>query len=95
ETDLAFTTSGCLYLASTERELAKFETWHEVARQHQLDTRMLTPREAAAMSGIEGEVAGGMFTPSDGRAEPLVAAPALARDARRRGAAVMEDCAVR
>ena len=96
ERDLAFTASGCLYLAEDERQLAKFEAWRELAKQHQLDTRMLSGAEAReAASGIEGEWTGGMITPGDGRAEPFVAVPALARAARRLGVSITEGCAVR
>ena len=96
EKDAAFTEAGCVYLAESEAGLARFESWYEVARQHQLDTRMLSAREAQALApGIEGRWVGGMVTPSDGRAEPFVAVPALARAAHREGVAVIEDCAVR
>ena len=96
EKDLTFTASGCVYLAENERQLARFEAWHDLAKQHQLDTRMLTGAQAReAVPGIEGEWAGGMVTPSDGRAEPFVAVPALARAAQRQGVSITEDCAVR
>ena len=96
EKDLAFTASGCVYLAEDERQLARFEAWHALAKQHQLDTRMLSKEEAReAVPGIEGKWAGGMVTPSDGRAEPFVAVPALARAARRLGVSIVENCAVR
>ncbi len=96
EKDTAFTESGCLYLAEREADLARFESWCEIAKQHQLDTRMLSAREAAALvPGIEGQWVGGILTPSDGRAEPFVAVPALARAARRAGVTVIENCAVR
>ena len=96
EKDLGFTPSGCVYLAETEPQLAKYESWYELARQHQLDTRMLSRDEASALAPhINGQWIGGMFTASDGRAEPLVAVPALARAANKLGAAIVEDCAVR
>ena len=96
EKDAEFTEAGCLYLADSPAGLARFEKWYDVAKQHQLDTRMLSAREAAALApGIEGRWMGGMLTPSDGRAEPFVAVPALARAARREGVVVIEDCAVR
>ncbi len=57
---------------------------------------MLTPAELAARyPDIRGKFTAAMITESDGRAEPFVAVPALARAARRSGAAVIEDCAVR
>ena len=96
ERDLAFTGSGQVYLAESDRELAKFEEWHDVAREHQLDTRMLSADEAReTVPGVEGRWVGGMLTPSDGRAEPFVAVPALARAARRTGVSITENCAVR
>ena len=96
EKDLEFTAAGCVYLARDERDLARFEKWHDLARQHQLDTRMLSPEEArAAAPGLEGRWAGAMLTPSDGRAEPFVAVPALARAAHRLGVSIVESCAVR
>ena len=96
EADLAFTPSGCLYVSDSAASLAKYESWHEFAKRHQLDTRMLTAAEVAArVPGLQGRCVGGMVTESDGRAEPCVAVPALARAARARGAAVIEDCAVR
>ena len=96
EKDLTFTPSGCVYLAEDERQLAGFEAWCELAKQHQLDTRMLSEAEAReAAPGIEGRWVGGMVTPGDGRAEPFVAVPALARAARGQGVSVTEDCAVR
>ena len=96
EKDLAFIGAGCVYLAEDERELARFEKWHDLAKRHQLDTRMLSPDEAReAATGVEGRWAGGMLTPSDGRAEPFVAVPALARAAHRLGVSITESCAVR
>ena len=96
EKDAAFTEAGCLYLAEKEAELARFETWYDIAKQHQLDTRMLSAGEVADLApGIEGRWIGGMLTPSDGRAEPSDAVPALARAARREGVTVIENCAVR
>ena len=72
EEDARFTEAGCLYLAESEAELARFESWYEVAREHQLDTRMLSAREAQALApGIAGRWTGGMLTPSDGPGRTL------------------------
>ena len=96
ERDLAFTVAGCVYLAEDERKLATFEEWRDIAREHQLETRMLSAKEAReTVPGVEGRWVGGMLTPSDGRAEPFVAVPALARAVRRHGVSVTENCAVR
>ncbi|MDJ0893901.1 MAG: FAD-binding oxidoreductase [Alphaproteobacteria bacterium] len=96
EPDLAFTPSGCLYLAASPADLERYEGWCDLAKQHQLDTRMLTREEIAAkVPDINGDFVGGMLTETDGRAEPFVAVPALARAARALGAVVIEGCAVR
>ncbi len=96
EKDLGFTPSGCIYLAESERQLAEYESWHALARQHQLDTRMLTRSEASSLAThVSGRWVGGMLTASDGLAEPFVAVPALARAASRLGTVIVEDCAVR
>ena len=96
ERDLTFTECGCLYVTTDRSRMSRWEEWREVAARHQLDSRILTGREAEALlPDVNGSWAGGIYTPSDGRAEPFVAVPALARAARRRGAAVVESCAVR
>ena len=96
ERDLAFTACGCLYVASDAARISRWEEWREVAARHQLDSRMLTGKEAADLvPEVNGSWAGGIHTPGDGRAEPFVAVPALARAARRLGAAIVESCAVR
>ncbi len=96
EADLAFTQSGCLYLGESAASMARYEEWHDLAKQHQLDTRMLSAEEVrAAFPGIAGNWTGGMLTETDGRAEPFVAVPALARAAQAQGVTVIEGCAVR
>ncbi len=94
--DLGFRQHGVYYLAETPEELRKFEEFLDLARQHQLDTRMLSKEEVYAhIPGREGKWLGGMVTPGDGRAEPWVAVPAIARAAERNGVNIVEDCAVR
>lgn len=96
EKDLGFTPCGCVYLAESESQMAKYEAWCALAKQHQLDTRLLSAKQAREHAPeIGGSWVGGMLTASDGCAEPFVAVPALARAARSRGVTVIEDCAVR
>jgi glycine/D-amino acid oxidase-like deaminating enzyme len=96
EKDLAFTESGCLYVAQDAQALAKYEEWHAVAVEHQLGTRMLSAQEVRELApGMNAACAGGMLTPTDGRGEPFVAVPALARAAQARGVLIRENCAVR
>ena len=94
--DLAFAESACVKLVENESALEGVEAWHGIAKEHQLDTVLLTRHEVAGrFPGMAGSFVGGMMTASDGRAEPTVAVPALARAVRERGVAVIEECAVR
>jgi glycine/D-amino acid oxidase-like deaminating enzyme len=96
EANLTFTQSGALHLAETEARLKTFEMWHAQAKEHQLDTRLLSKAEVEArFPQIRGQWLGGILTESDGRGEPFVAIPALARAAQRLGVRIIEGCAVR
>ncbi|MGH7045681.1 MAG: NAD(P)/FAD-dependent oxidoreductase [Stellaceae bacterium] len=96
ETETGYRRCGIMYLAESPAELGQLETWLDHARQYQLDTRIITRAEAAQlMPGLTGDWAGALYTASDGKAEPQLAAPAIAEMARRRGAAIMTQCAVR
>jgi glycine/D-amino acid oxidase-like deaminating enzyme len=96
EAETGFRQCGILYLAETAAELGGFESWLEHARQYQLDTRVLTAAEARKlMPGLTGDWKGALYTASDGKAEPQMAAPAIAEAARRHGAAILTRCAVR
>jgi glycine/D-amino acid oxidase-like deaminating enzyme len=92
-----FRRSGIVYLCRTQRELAKREAWLEnVGKPFQLDSRLLTREQmTGALPGLAGCWTGALFTASDGRAEPTKAAPAIALAARRLGAVVASNCAVR
>jgi len=93
---LGFRQTGVMYLAKTQREIDNFEAWTEHSRAHQLDTRLLTAAEAAAMlKGAAQPWKGALWTASDARAEPWVAVPLLAAAAEDRGALIREACAVR
>ncbi len=94
--DLGFAQEGALYLAETESELEELSQWLDIARRHQLDTRLLTAVEVDRLiTDKPGQWVGALYTPSDGRAEPWQAVPGLARAAQRAGARIIENCAVR
>ena len=96
EADLSFTQSANVKLAESEATLAGYEAWRELSLQYQLETNILSAAEVAGrFPDVKGAFVGGMVTPSDGRAEPWLAVPALARAAQKQGAAVIENCAVR
>ena len=94
--DLGFVRHGVAYLAETEKQLAGHAEWLEVAEQHQLDTQVLSGAEVDELiDGPPGQYVGALYTPSDARAEPFVAVPALARGVQRWGGRIIENCAVR
>ncbi|WP_174363070.1 FAD-dependent oxidoreductase [uncultured Caballeronia sp.] len=98
--DTGFWQSGILYAADNEEALADHESWlaravERVGRDG-IDSRITSGSETAAlMPGASRMFAGGIFTPSDGRAEPQRAAPAIANALRARGMKILTPCAVR
>lgn len=90
-------TCGVWYLASDVEGMAENEAWLNVARDHDLDTRLVGPGEVRdAFSGAAArDWAGGILTPSDARGEPWQAVPAVAGLAQEEGALIRENCAVR
>ena len=94
--DLGFRQHGVMYAAETEQEMAEYDDWVKLAKQYDLNSNLLTPEEVReSVKGFTGTWKGGVCTPSDGRAEPFVAVPAIVRDCQKRGALIKEDCAVR
>jgi glycine/D-amino acid oxidase-like deaminating enzyme len=94
--DIGWHKGGVTYLAETSDELETFEAWLPHARDHQLDSRLLSAAETDALLGqSRRRFKGALFTPSDARAEPTRAVPALARAAERAGATILTGCAVR
>lgn len=94
--ELGFTRQGVLALADNDLEMAGYEEWVEIAKTHQLDTKLVSSSEAADhIEGAAGKWRGGLVTPSDGRAEPFKAVPAIARAIQQKGGAIRENCAVR
>jgi glycine/D-amino acid oxidase-like deaminating enzyme len=95
--ETGFRRSGIVYLCRTQDELAKREAWLEqVGKPFQLDSQLLTRDQMdRVLPGLAGRWLGALSTPSDGRAEPAHAAPAIAEAARRLGATILTRCAVR
>lgn len=95
ENSLAFSEQGVLYLASTEQTLQKFEAFTQLAKSHGLTSALLTSDEVAQKLPVGSQRwVGGLYTANDGRAEPWIAVPALARAAQRAGVTIIENCAV-
>jgi glycine/D-amino acid oxidase-like deaminating enzyme len=96
EAETGFRTCGIMYLGENQAELDEMAAWLDHARQYQLDTRMIDGAEAARLlPGAAKRWQGALYTASDGKAEPQLAAPAIALAARRLGAKIFTGCAVR
>ncbi|MBS0563795.1 MAG: FAD-binding oxidoreductase [Proteobacteria bacterium] len=95
QTDFGFREAGVLYIANGAKDMADYEAWLAHARTHGLDTRLLSRTELEERLPNSAGWVGGLLTPSDARAYPWLAVPALAAAAARMGVSVHEDCAVR
>lgn len=95
-TDVGYRQAGIMYVARTQDQMAMHEAWLESVRGLSLDSRLLSAKDIDVLApGTSGKWAGGIYTPSDGRAEPTLASSAIARAAMKKGAVIVENCAVR
>ena len=94
--DVGFRQHGVLYIAESEEEMRRHEEWQKLAASHGLESILLGSADIRQrIAALRGNWWGGVITPSDGRAEPSEAVPALVADCFRRGVTVVENCAVR
>jgi glycine/D-amino acid oxidase-like deaminating enzyme len=95
EADLEWIQGGNLALAYDHERLGLFEQWLPLAREHGLETRLLTLQQLRQLvPAVKSKLLGAMFTASDGQAEPQKVCPAFQRAAQSRGARFMTGCAV-
>ncbi len=94
--ETGFRPTGLLYVTTRPDDFAQWEEWTLRAREYQMHSHVLSSAEAKAMTpGSTGDWIGGVHSPGDGRAEPSLAGPALAEAARKLGATIHQNCAVR
>jgi glycine/D-amino acid oxidase-like deaminating enzyme len=94
--DVGWQNTGVMFVTDDPEELAGWESWSSFARGHQVHSQVLTTADIATlMPGARKQWRGGLHTPSDGRAEPGMAPPAIAVAARRLGATIHQNCAAR
>lgn len=94
--ETGFRQCGILSLCATEAEMADARRADDEGRLFQSDARMIGPDELRRLvPGTAKPWLGAHFAPSDGRAEPALAAPAIAEGARDLGAHILTHCAVR
>ena len=94
--DVGYRQAGIMYIVRSESEMAKHQDWLNSVADLSLDSRLLTPADIDHLvPGGTGGWAGGIYTPSDGRAEPTLASSAIARALMAKGGVIVENCAVR
>jgi glycine/D-amino acid oxidase-like deaminating enzyme len=96
EAETGFRPEGVVYLCESDADVARYEAWLEHGRLYQADARLVSGAELAdLLPGATRTWRAGLYSPSAGRAEPQKAAPAIAAAARRKGATILTQCAVR
>jgi glycine/D-amino acid oxidase-like deaminating enzyme len=94
--DVGFRRCGLLYLSNDEAEIARWASWRDVAQPFGVDTLVLGAAEATARGRATGKSwRGGVFSASDGIADPERAAPIIARGVMKFGGTVHQNCAAR
>ncbi|WP_337269208.1 NAD(P)/FAD-dependent oxidoreductase [Oryzifoliimicrobium ureilyticus] len=94
--DIGFRRCGLLYLSNNDAEIAGWARWRDFARTVGVTTHMLSAAEATEKARATGKSwKGGVFSPTDGIADPSKAAPAVARAIMKMGGTVMQNCAAR
>ena len=94
--DTGFRRCGLFYLSDDDVELERWARWRDFARSVGVTTHMLNSAEASERGHATGRVwKGGVFSPSDGTADPSMAAPAVARAIMKLGGTVHQNCAAR
>lgn len=94
--ETGFRQTGLLYGSSKPADVSQWAHWGEIAKGYGVETHMLTGAELAArLPGNTRQWVGGVWSPTDGRAEPELAVSAMARGAMRQGAQIIQHCAVR
>ncbi|MEE1864856.1 NAD(P)/FAD-dependent oxidoreductase [Pseudomonas auratipiscis] len=94
--DVGYRQAGIMFVGRNETQMAMHEGWLKSVSALELDSHLLSKREIETLvPGGKGNWAGGIYTPSDGRAEPTLASSAIAKAAMAKGALIFEQCAVR
>ncbi len=94
--DIGLTTCGLTFFSKSDQDTADYENWLNDAVPMGVDSVLLSAAEVDDLiPGMTHRYPAALHTPSDMRAEPFLAVPALARAAVRAGAVIVENCAAR
>ncbi|QPB20208.1 FAD-binding oxidoreductase [Rhizobium sp. 007] len=94
--DTGFRRCGLFYLSNNDEELAGWARWRDFACTTGVTTHMLDSAAATERGRATGRTwKGGVFSPTDGTADPASAAPAVAAALLKLGGTVHQSCAAR
>ncbi|CAE6935728.1 4-methylaminobutanoate oxidase (formaldehyde-forming) [Paraburkholderia domus] len=94
--ETGFRRHGILYASKSQDKFERHQAWADEARARGIHSRLLSRDELRRqMPVLPDSCVGGLYTASDGRAEPQKAASAMAQAAMDLGVNLQQQCAVR
>jgi glycine/D-amino acid oxidase-like deaminating enzyme len=94
--DTGFNRCGLLYLTDDEAQIEQWVKWRDFAKTVGVTSQVLSSREAGERGKATGRAwKGGVFSPTDGTADPSKAVPAVASALMKLGGTVLQNCAAR
>jgi glycine/D-amino acid oxidase-like deaminating enzyme len=94
--DIGFRREGSFYLCENESEIPRYDHFLSFAPNYGLHSELISSDKLYSLiSNTPRHWVAALHTPSDGRAEPSTAVPAMARACVRAGVTIIENCAVR
>lgn len=93
---VGFRRCGLMYLSNDPAELESWVRWRDFAKGEGVISHMLSGAQATERAVSTGRNwAGGVYSPSDGTADPRIAAPVIAKGVLKYGGIVCQNCAAR
>jgi glycine/D-amino acid oxidase-like deaminating enzyme len=94
--DIGFRREGITYGTVNPADLERWESWGQRAKELGFVSHMISGSQVAdRLAGSKSRWLGGVWSPSDGRAEPSKAVPAIAGGAQAIGVQIHQNCAAR
>jgi glycine/D-amino acid oxidase-like deaminating enzyme len=88
--------TGIVFTAPSESVQARNARYRDELQHYQVPSKLLSAADVKVKyPELDLPLQGALLTPSDGRAEPQLAGPAISLGARDRGANILVECAVR
>lgn len=92
---IGFHQGGSLYLCENQAQLDKYDNFLKIAENHRLETRVLNSEQLySVLQNAPRWWKSALYTPTDARAEPMLAVPTIARAGHSAGVVIAENCGV-